>query len=86
MRKILYILTKGPAQEPGPLLPSPASPEKGVSILLIQDAVGLTDLPQSQVYALADDVRSRNLKSSFPTVSYHEMLTMIFDADTVVAL
>lgn len=86
MRKVLYILRQGPSELPDVLLPKEASPDEDVSVLLIHDAVALTRAPASHTYALVDDVTSRNLKPSFPTISYSEMLSLIFNADTVIAL
>jgi len=68
------------------LLPKEASPGKDISFLLIQDAVSLTQAPGGQTYALLDDVRTRNVTTPFPTISYRDMLRMIFDADAVIAL
>ena len=86
MRKVLYILSKGPASLSDVLLPKEASPGKDISFLLIQDAVSLTQVPGGQTYALLDDVRTRNVTTPFPTISYRDMLRMIFDADAVIAL
>ncbi len=86
MRKVLYILSKGPAPLSDVLLPKEASPGKDISFLLIQDAVSLTQAPGGQTYALLDDVRTRNVTTPFPTISYRDMLRMIFDADAVIAL
>src|SRR5205809_3188039 len=86
LRKVLYILSKGPAPLSDVLLPKEASPGKDISFLLIQDAVSLTQVPGAQTYALVDDVRARNVRTRFPTVSYRGMLRMIFDADAVIAL
>ena len=86
VRKVLYILRKGASELPDRLLPKGASPDEEVSVLLIHEAVTLPQAPGNRTYALLDDVTSRNLKPSFPTISYGEMLRLIFDADTVIAL
>lgn len=86
MRKVLYILSKVPTPLSDVLLPKEASPGKDISFLLIQDAVSLTQVPGGQTYALVDDVRARNVRTPFPTISYRAMLRMIFDADAVIAL
>ena len=84
MRRVLYILKKGPAEfSPGLLAPS--SGEKS-AVVLVQDAVLLKDLPLSPVYALADDATSRQVSSPYPHISYQDMLRMIMESDTVVAL
>ena len=86
MRKVLYLLTKGPDRFSEALLVPPRSPEQDVSVVLMQDGVTLPKVPASKVYALSEDVASRKIVSSFPTISYRDVLRMIFEADTVVAL
>ena len=86
LQKVLYILSKDPAQFSDTLLPKNPPPEKDISVILIQEGVSLTKVPGTHVYALSDDAASRNVIPSFPTISYHDMLKMIFDADAVVAL
>ena len=86
MRKVLYILRKGPSELPDVLLPNEASPDDDVSVLLIHEAVALARAPGNRTYALLDDATARNVRPSFPTISYRDMLRMIFDADTVIAL
>lgn len=85
MRKILYLLTKGPDQFSKDLL-VPASPDQDVSVVLMQNGITLPEVPASRIYALSEDVAARKVASPFPTVSYQDLLRMIFDADTVVAL
>jgi hypothetical protein len=54
--------------------------------VLIQDGVTLTHLQVDRVYVLSDDVIARRITSSYPVVSYADMLCMMFEADTVIAL
>lgn len=54
--------------------------------MLIQDGVTLTHLQPNRVYALSDDVCARNFTSSYPVISYADVLRMMFEADTVIAL
>lgn len=54
--------------------------------MLIQDGVTLTHLQAERVYALSDDVLARSITSSYPVVSYADVLRMMFEADTVIAL
>ena len=84
MRNVLYIL--GANLAPVSLLPSSPSTGNQTSVVLIQDAVGLAQVPAARVYALADDVTSRKVSSSFPLISYGDFLRLIFEADNVVAL
>jgi sulfur transfer complex TusBCD TusB component (DsrH family) len=60
--------------------------EQDISVLLIQDAVSLTKVPTPHVFALEDDAASRNITPVFPTVSYRDMVRLMFEADTVIAL
>lgn len=86
MRKVLYILRKGPSELPDVLVPNAALPDEDVSVLLIEEAVALGRVHGNRVYALLDDATVRNVRPVFPTISYRDMLRMIFDADAVVAL
>ena len=86
MRKVLYILRKDTSELLDDLLTKEASPDEDVSVLLIHDAVALTQRLGNRTYALVDDAATRNLRPSFPTISYGDMLRLIFDADTVIAL
>jgi sulfur transfer complex TusBCD TusB component (DsrH family) len=85
LRKILY-LVKEAAPVGSELLPSNPPPGAEASIVLIQDGVTLTHLQTNHVYALSDDVRVRNITSSYPVISYADVLRMMFEADTVIAL
>ena len=85
-RKVLYILSKDLARFSDALFPKDLLSDKDISVILIQEGVSLTKVPGTHVYALSDDAVSRNVIPSFPTISYCDMLKMIFDADTVVAL
>lgn len=84
MRKILYILRREDHLSTR-LLADKVSSEESPSVLLIQDGVRLDGLPVDQVYVLAEDAESRKVTSRYPTVSYQEMVKLIFDADAVVA-
>ena len=54
--------------------------------MLIQDGVTLTHLQRKHVFALSDDVLARNVTTSYPVISYADVLRMMFEADTVIAL
>jgi len=55
-------------------------------VILLQDGVTMTLPVVSRVYALSDDVVTRTATTSYPLVSYADMLRLIFDSDVVVAL
>jgi sulfur transfer complex TusBCD TusB component (DsrH family) len=86
VRKVLYLLTKNPPQDVQNLLAQNSSPDLVTSAILLHDTVSFHRIPTGHVYALAEDAASRNVVPSVPTVSYQEMLHMIFDADSVVTL
>jgi sulfur transfer complex TusBCD TusB component (DsrH family) len=85
MQKLLYIVSKAGSLSCG-LIPSESSPDREVSVLLIQDGVSLTQVPGTRVFALSEDAASRRVTPIYPTVSYQEMLRLLFEADTVVSL
>jgi len=66
-------------------VPDQAS-DNEVVIVLLQDGVTLTHLPAHRIYALSDDATSRQVTSTYPMISYGDMLRMIFEADAVIAL
>lgn len=84
MRKVLYIL--GDTQSATPLLPASPSTGNHASVVFIQDAVGLSPIPATSTYTLADDAAIRNVTPSVPAISYGDLLRLIFEADSVVAL
>ncbi len=82
----LYIVGRRPQDGSQNLLTEHVSSDSNVSVILIQDGVTHQSVPARHVYVLSDDALSRNVNSSFPTVSYEEMLKMIFEADHVIVL
>ena len=85
MRKILYLL-KDTEPAHADLIPGSPPSESEVSVILLQDGVTMTLPGVSRVYALSDDVVTRTVTTSYPLVSYADMLRLIFDSDVVVAL
>jgi sulfur transfer complex TusBCD TusB component (DsrH family) len=86
LKKTLYIVSEAPRQEAVPLLPSRSELRDTASVVLIHDGVKHQRLPFSRVFALSDDVMSRNLVSPFRSVSYQELIRMIFEADNVAVM
>lgn len=87
MRKVLYIM--GKAQAPNPPLPDGHGPDSRSSVVLIQDAVTLpqvSGVSGDDVFVLGEDLTARQTTSRFPVISYADLLRMIFEADSVVAL
>ena len=85
MRKILFLVKDSNLATPT-LIPEDASPNQTVSIILLQDGVRLRDLNRQSIHTLSDDAETRGLVPSYPVVSYQDLLRMIFEADSVVAL
>lgn len=83
MKKTLYIVSRPPVPEDLLLLPSVSQSKGGASVVFIQDGVTHQKPLVSRTFVLGDDVKSRNVISPFPTVSYQELLGMIFEADNV---
>lgn len=84
MRQVLYILRD--ARPPEPLFPPAPSTGHQTSVVLVQRAVSLSQVPAAQVYALADDVTAQKVTPSFPLISYGDFLCLLFEADCIVAL
>jgi len=83
---MLYIVGESPSKESVFLLSTDPSSQDDVSVVLIHDGVKHRGLPFSYVFTLSDDVSSEKPVSSFPSVSYKDLLRMIFEADTVAVL
>ena len=83
---MLYIVGKSPSQESVSLLSTDISSQNDVSVVLIQDGIKHTSIPFSHVFTLRDDVSSEKSVSSFPSVTYQDLLRMIFEADMVAVL
>jgi sulfur transfer complex TusBCD TusB component (DsrH family) len=80
---MLYIVSRAPSEESVSLLPADSISKNDISVVLVQDGVRHKKLPFLYVYTLSDDVLSRKLSSPFPSVSYQDLLRMIFEAETV---
>ena len=83
---MLYIVSKSPSQDSVSLLSTIPSSQDDISVVLIQNGVKHQKLPFSHVFTLSDDGSSEKPVSSFPSVSYQDLLRMIFEADTVAVL
>jgi sulfur transfer complex TusBCD TusB component (DsrH family) len=86
MRKVLYLLSQPLTDIPKELLSTSSSPGEEVSVILIEDGVKLDQVPAQKVFSLTEDVATKNIKTKFPTVSYRDMLRMIFESDTVITV
>lgn len=86
MGKSLYIVSRGLDDSLEPLLTKPLPPDTHVSVILIHNAVTRRELSAHDVYVLSDDAVLHQVNSPFSSVSYEEMLRMIFQADNVVVV
>lgn len=86
MRKILYIYSNRHPHSDEFLLKDQNS-DRQVWIVLIQDAVHLKNFSGiKKVSVLKEDTNSRGVSSSFPVIEYRDLLSMILEADVVIAL
>jgi len=81
----LFIIGKTPADWSASLLPHGGT-WSDTSVVLIQDAVAMDDIPASSVKVLEDDLRLRHASSPYPRIGYSALLQMIFEAKKVVVL
>ena len=86
MKKTLYIVSTPPAGDGISLLPSSPSSVDGATVVLVQEGVRLQKLSFPRAFVLGEDAKSRQATSPFPSISYRELLEMIFEADTVAVL
>jgi sulfur transfer complex TusBCD TusB component (DsrH family) len=84
--KILCLLTKNPHGGLAFLAPSGSPSDTDLSVVLLQDAVCLQESLGVPTYVLTDDAKARNVTSPFPSVSYRELVEMIFSAHRVVTV
>ncbi|WP_447978613.1 hypothetical protein [Candidatus Nitrospira bockiana] len=84
-RKVLYLVKDG-SPTALDLVSSGSQAGHDVSVVLIQDGVTLSSVPAARVYALSEDVGARSVRASYPAVSYGDVLRMMFEADSVIAL
>lgn len=80
--RLLYLLR---TDSMDPLL-GDAQPDDETTVVLLQDAVGLTNVPASRVFALAEDVAARGTTAAVPEISYKQLVELLFEADRVVVL
>ena len=83
MRRLLYLVTKGPDAFRPDLLPDVASRDQDVTAVLLEDGVRLQSVPASRVYVLTDTPRS---DSKIPAISYGDLVKLMFDAHAVVTV
>lgn len=86
MARLLYVVTNSRPLTEEPLFPSSLSPTDEAEVVLVQDAVQLTQVPTSRVSVLNEDLQSRGLSSVFPQIGYPELVEKIFQADRVIRL
>jgi len=83
---ILYIISRKPSSD-WPFPEFPESTDTTINVIFIQEAVNLRlSLATGNHFTLKDDMASKDQSSSFPSIEYHDMLRMIFEANTVISI
>ena len=85
MRKVLYLL-KDFISSSETVFPLQRHADQTISVILLQEAVAQRDVPADHVYVLSEDAVTRQIMPIYPTISYQDMVRMMFEADSVVAL
>jgi hypothetical protein len=84
MAKILHLVKSDAGNHPWDLLSQQASANTEVSVVLIQDAVTAHPNSPFPTFALAHDAAQRGVQPFYPLIDDETLLTMIWDAETVV--
>lgn len=86
MARTLYLVTATRSLEGDPLFPSSEAEDPDREVVLIQEAVRLTTMPVSRVTVLEDDLLERKRETTFPIITYRDMLEKVFAAERVIRL
>mgnify|MGYP004375593145 CR=1 FL=1 len=86
MKKVLYIISRKPSSRIRQFLVSSPSGLSHVSAIMIQEGVRLNNEWPFPCYVLEDDIARNDPAHSFSKIKYVDMLTMIFEAETVIAI
>lgn len=86
MRRLLYLITSARALEQDPLFVVRPELVGDAEVVLLQEAVGLTNVPVQHISVLGDDLHERGAESAYPVIGYRELLEKIFAADQVIRL
>ena len=82
MRNILYICTKNQYNWDSFIPQQVSSPtEMDISVLVLQDGIGLSNIPTTQVFALKTEGGGKNDSCKYGGISYQNFLEKIFLAD-----
>lgn len=87
MRKILYICPKK-HYDWDSLIPQqdPSSDKMDISILLLEEGIGLTDIPTTQVTALKGKGGEKVVPCPYEVISYQGFLEKVFLADLALVM
>ncbi len=86
MGTLLYLITSARLLEEDPLFVRGTDTNAEPEVILLQEGVRLTGVPVRRVSVLDEDLQARGLQSSFPMITYREVIEKIFSADHVVRL
>jgi len=86
VKNILYIISRKPSSD-WPFPEFPENTDTTINVIFIQEAVNLRlSLTTGNYFTLKEDMASKDQSSSFPSIEYHDMLRMIFEANTVISI
>lgn len=87
MRNILYICTKNQYDWNSVIPePVPALPEMNLSVLLLQNGLGLQHIPASQVFGLTSEGEKGEDPRPYEPISYQGFLEKVFLADLALVI
>lgn len=83
---VLYLVTSPRSLDHDPLFDTGQAPDTQLEVVLLQEAVAMTDVSVSDVSVLADDLHQRGASSPFSQIGYRELIEKIFAADRVIRM
>jgi hypothetical protein len=88
-RKLLYLLrTSADVAQGDLLLPksTTSSPQDDISVVLLDPSAGAAATIPGKTYVLQDESRATPPPSGMSMLSYADLLTLIFEADSTIVL
>jgi|CXWL01.1.fsa_nt_gi hypothetical protein len=83
MRHVLYLLRSSQALD---LLPQSPATDTTVSVVLLHEAIGLTNIPVADVVVLKDESVQPPQTALYPLIGYADLVQRLFHADLVMTL
>ena len=86
VKNILYIISRKPSSY-WPFPDFPENTDTTINVIFIQEAVTIqSSITTGNHFSLKENGVSEGNSSSFPSIGYHDMLRMIFEAHTVISI